>query len=156
MVIIAVTLLIGRFTAMGAFIFVTIVTLMMPLFVKGKVDGWAYEWLPNSYASNRRVLKCYRMKMVIYSSIGFLLLYAYVNYINAPYYNLLFWLFATTFVWISEIMIGAILLVLFIQAIVLIINRNMSVGNRRKLETYTPWVVAGVIWLLAIRTGRRR
>lgn len=156
--IIVITLMsvIRYFSVAGAFIFMAIVTLFTPIFTRAQINDWAYEHLASNRESNERVIDSYKLKTVIYFSVGVLLGYTVMSVGAQTNLNVFFVGFAALFALFAETMIFAAIVIMIVQGAVLWIKPDMSKRGRSQVETYVSWTLAGLVWMSVIFGGRRK
>lgn len=150
------TVVIEHVSTYAAFIFMMFVVLFAPIFMRAQLNGWAYEYLTDNKESNRRVIKSYRLKGVVYLSVGILLGYVYMPIIVPTQTNLWFYFGASVFAWFAEGIIFAALVIMLVQGLILLAKPDMKQTSRRTLETYTPVGLSAIAWMSAIFSGRRK
>lgn len=154
--VIGVMLAIKHFSAEGAFIWMTIVTMFAPIFVRSQLNEYTYEKLKDNWESNDRVVDSYKIKSVAYFSVDVVLWYTYIPLIMTVQFNIWFNIFATLFTWLASGIIFAVIVIMIVQGIILWIKPEMSQSGRKQVETYVPWALAGLVWMSVIFGGRRK
>ena len=146
------------FSVEGAFIFMALVTLFTPIFTRAQINDWAYEHLTSDRESNERVIDSYKLKTVIYFSVGVLLGYTVWSVAADPTINIFFGGFVALFGLFAEVMIFSAIFIMIVQGLMLWAKPNLKQSSRRAVETYTPWALSAIMWTFVLfgPAGRKR